>query len=122
MRSTDKKNLANYFRFDSEWAVQTPPGYSCLVVQPYYLFQNQFSIMPAIIDTDKFNQKIPVVGYLTGAKDEVRFYCGDPLVQIIPFKRDDWESEFTADTILTKSKYYLFNAYKKLFHSKKQFK
>jgi hypothetical protein len=78
--------------------------------------------MPAIIDTDKFNQKIPVVGYLTGAKDEVRFYCGDPLVQIIPFKRDNWESEFTADTILNKSKYYLFNAYKKLFHSEKQFK
>jgi hypothetical protein len=102
--------------------VQTPPGYSCLVVQPYYLFQNEFSIMPAIIDTDKFNQKIPVVGYLTGVSDEVRFFCGDPLVQVIPFKRDNWESEFTTDTILKKSKYYLFNAYKKLFHSEKQFK
>ena len=122
MRSNAKKHLGNYFRFDSEWTVQTPPGYSCLVVQPYYLFQNEFSIMPAIIDTDKFNQKIPVVGYLTGVSDEVRFFCGDPLVQVIPFKRDNWESEFTTDTILKKSKYYLFNAYKKLFHSEKQFK
>ena len=122
MRSAEKKHPGNYFRFNSEWSIQTPPGYSCLVIQPYYLFQNEFSILPAIIDTDKFNQKIPVVGYLTKANSEVRFFCGDPLVQVIPFKRDDWESEFTSNTILDKSKFYLFNAYKKLFHSKKQFK
>jgi hypothetical protein len=48
MRSTDKKNLGNYFRFDSEWAIQTPPGYSCLVMQPYYLCQHEFSIMPLL--------------------------------------------------------------------------
>jgi hypothetical protein len=122
MRSENKKNSGNYFRFNSEWTIQTPPGYSCLVIQPYYLFQNKYSIMPTIIDTDKFNQKIPVVGYLSEVNTEVRFCCGDPLVQIIPFKRDDWESEFTSNTVLDKSKYYLFNAYKKLFHSKKQFK
>jgi hypothetical protein len=122
MRSKDKKSLKNYFRFNSEWSIQTPPGYSCLIIQPYYLCRTDISIMPSIVDTDKFNQKIPVVGYLTGEVDEVRFFCGDPLVQIIPFKRDNWEAEFSSTTMLDRSKYYLFNAYKNLFHSKKQFK
>jgi hypothetical protein len=122
MRSTNKKNLRNYFRFESEWAVQTPPGYSCLVIQPYYLFNTNVSIMPAIVDTDKFNQKIPIVGYLNNSTDEVRFFCGDPLVQIIPFKRDEWESEFTSESIPSRAKFYLFNAYKKIFHTAKNFK
>jgi hypothetical protein len=122
MRSQDKKRLGNYFRFESEWSVQTPPGYSCLVIQPYYLFNQDVNIMPAIIDTDKFFQRIPVVGFLTGKSEEVRFEAGDALLQIIPFKRDTWEAEITSDTILNKTKFYLYNAYKKIFHSPKTFK
>lgn len=115
------KKFGNYFRVDSEWAIETPPGYSCLVLQPYYFFNPSVSIMPAIIDTDKFHEKIPVVGYLNNT-NEYRFSCGDPLLQVIPFKRDSWTSEFTTKKILQKSKFFLFNAYSKLFHSEKQFK
>ena len=122
MRSAEKKSLKSYFRFDSEWGIQTPPGYSCLVMQPYYLGRTDFSILPAIIDTDKFHNKIPVVGYMTGTTEEIRFFCGEPLVQIIPFKRDTWESEIITKPISNKSKFFLFNAYKKLFHSEKTFK
>jgi hypothetical protein len=122
MRSQDKKRLGNYFRFDSEWTIQTPPGYSCLVMQPYYLFNQDINIMPSIIDTDKFTGKIPVVGFLTGKSDEVRFVSGDPLLQIIPFKRDIWESEFTTEPILNKGKFFLYNAYKRIFHTPKRFK
>jgi len=122
MRSQGKKTQGNYFRFESPWSVRTPPGYSCLVMQPYYLFDQNVNIMPAIIDTDKFDKRIPVVGFLTGKSKEVRFFAGDPLLQIIPFKRDEWESEFTTGPILNKSKFFLFNAYKRIFHSPKRFK
>jgi hypothetical protein len=122
MRYAKNKNLKNYFRFNSEWTITTPPGYSCLIIQPYYLFNTHYSIMPTIIDTDKFNEKIPIVGYLTGETDEVRFFCGDPLVQVIPFKRDDWELELTTNLIPNKSKFFLYNAYRKLFHAEKKFK
>jgi hypothetical protein len=122
MRSQDKKRLGNYFKFESEWSIRTPPGYSCLVMQPYYLFNQDVNIMPAIIDTDTYDKHIPVAGFLTGNAEEVRFVAGDPLLQIIPFKRDNWEAEFTTNPILNKSKFFLYNAYKRIFHSPKRFK
>lgn len=122
MRSQQKTNTSSYFKFDTEWSVKTPPGYSCLVMQPYYLFRNDVSIMPAIIDTDKFDKKIPVVGFLTGIAEEARFFCGDPLIQIIPFKRDEWQAEFTSDKPMDKTKMFLYNAYKKIFHTPKIFR
>jgi hypothetical protein len=121
MKSRDKKR-GKYFKFESPWSIQTPPGYSCLVMQPYYFYNQDVQILPAIIDTDKFDKKIPVIGFLTGKTEEVRFFCGDPLLHIIPFKRDDWEAEFTSEKILDKSKFFLYNAYKRIFHSPKSFK
>ena len=121
MKSQDKKR-GKYFKFESPWSIQTPPGYSCLVMQPYYFYNQDVQILPAIIDTDKFDKKIPVIGFLTGKSEEVRFFCGDPLLHIIPFKRDDWEAEFTTEKILDKSKFFLYNAYKRIFHSPKSFK
>lgn len=115
------KKFGNYFRFNTEWTIETPPGYSCLVIQPYYFYNPQINILPAIIDTDKFHEKIPVVGYLNNL-EEARFTAGDPLLQVIPFKRDSWEAELTSNKIIQKSKFFLYNAYKRLFHTEKYFK
>jgi hypothetical protein len=117
--NSDKKTR-NYFKITSEWGVKTPPGYSCLVMQPYYLFENRFTIMPAIIDTDQFHNPIPIVGYLTGSKD-VSIFPGEPLVQVIPFKRDDWQMEVENKYLPNKLKFFLNNGYNRLFRSKKKF-
>jgi len=118
----DKKSPSNYFKFTTDWSIITPPGYSCLIMQPYYFFRTDINIMPAIIDTDKFHEKIPVVGFMTGTDSEARFVAGDPLLQIIPFKRDSWESEIEAGSILKQSKFYLYNIYQRMFHTPKEFK
>ena len=117
----ENKKHRNYFMFDSEWAIETPPGYSCLVMQPYYHFEKRFNILPAIIDTDKFNKPIPVVGFLTGQK-EATIMPGEHLIQVIPFKRDDWSMQIENRPIVNKSKFFLWNAYSKLFQGKKVFK
>lgn len=122
MRSQGKKNMSSYFKFDTDWSIKTPPGYSCLIMQPYYLFRNDISIMPAIIDTDTFDKNISVIGFLTGVAEEARFTCGDPLLQVIPFKRDEWEAEYTSEKPKDKTKLFLYNAYKRLFHVPKIFK
>ena len=71
--------------------IKTPPGYSCLFTHPLNRMDLPFQTLSAVVDTDKhtapthfpffmkhgFNGKIPL---------------GTPIVQIIPFKRQDWKS------------------------------
>lgn len=116
----DNKKRRNYFRFATEWIVKTPPGYSCLVMQPYYYFEDRFKIMPAIIDTDQFDSSIPVFGYLDTVKD-ISIMPGDPLLQIIPFKRDEWKMIIETEKPPNKSKFFLWGAYEKFFHTRKKF-
>ena len=112
----------SYIKVSVPWKIKTPPGYSCLFVQPFWHFDQEFVIMPAIIDTDEFdlnNLNFPC--YLT---DPVKLIKpGEPLVQVIPFKRDNWKHTLKYERPTTRSKMNLFlhNMYKRAFHQKKSF-
>jgi hypothetical protein len=81
------------FKFMSTWIPETPPGYSILVTSPLGYHDPVFRAIPAIIDTDKkINELLPPVWVKKGFDGVVE--KGTPIVQIIPFKRDAWESEF----------------------------
>jgi hypothetical protein len=110
-----------FFKINLDWTITTPPGYSCLIMQPYYLFENRYTIMPAIVDTDKLDIPISVAGFVT-TKSLVEIKPGDPFVQVIPFKRDDWNMSVGHVSKLSKIKHYVFDGYKSLFHSPKRFK
>jgi hypothetical protein len=109
-----------YFKFKTSWGIKTPPGYSCLILQPQYLSESRFELMSAIIDTDSYHLPIPVAGYIN-EKDLVRIEPGTPLIQVIPFKRDDWDMSLINKFPPDKSKFYIWNAYKRLFHKVKSF-
>lgn len=110
-----------FFKIKLDWVITTPPGYSCLIMQPYYLFENRFSIMPAIVDTDKLDSTISVAGFIT-TKEFVEMKPGDPFIQVIPFKRDDWDMTTHNKTAYSKIKHYVYDGYKKLFYHRKIFK
>jgi hypothetical protein len=76
--------------------------------------------MPAIVDTDKLDSAISVAGFLT-SREQVELLPGMPFVQIIPFKRDTWSMNISAKLVNSKLKHFLFDGYKRLFHSKKDF-
>lgn len=116
----NSKKQQTYFKFKTSWGIKTPPGYSCLVVQPYYLDENRFSLLPAIIDTDSYHLPITVAGTLN-VKELVRIEPGTPVLQIIPFKRDDWTMTINNTFPPDKSKFYVWNTYKRLFHKIKNF-
>jgi hypothetical protein len=116
----EQKKQRVYFKVKTSWAVRTPPGYSCLVMQPFYLNEKRFTIMPAIIDTDTYHLPIPITGYLN-IKENTRIRPGTPLVQIIPFKRDDWNMSISDKIPSDKSKFFIWNSYKRLFHSIKKY-
>ena len=109
----------NFFRIDTDWQIKTPPGYSCLIMQPFYEFNQNYQIMPAIVDTDKLDYVLNVKGYLHNTSHVM--YPKDKLVQIIPFKRENWTHKTGYKKFHTHLLHYLHGAYKKLFHSNKRY-
>jgi len=76
------------------WLIKTPPGYSCMFIPPLY-HQSDFEILPGIVDTDVFHEiNFPFTYRRYNENLENKVYnAGLPLVHIIPFKRDNWNSE-----------------------------
>ena len=81
------------FKFLSSWIPQTPKGYSVLITSPLGYHDPVFKAIPAIVDTDKgINELLPPVWVKNDFNGVVE--QGTPMIQIIPFKRDNWEAEF----------------------------
>ena len=110
----------NFWRIDTDWQIKTPPGYSCLIIQPFYEFNKNYQIMPAIVDTDRYDYTLNVKGYLTGKSHAV--LPGEKLVQVIPFKRENWTHTTNCKRLHSHLLHYIYGAYRKLFHSKKSYK
>ena len=53
-------------KFINPWIIKTPPGYSCLLMAPFYNFEERFTIAPAIVNTDLYEGQIhfPAFVYL----------------------------------------------------------
>ena len=47
----------NYPKWINPWAIETPPGYSTLFVQPFHR-ESVFTILPGIVDTDEYNSSV----------------------------------------------------------------
>lgn len=109
-------------KFVQPWIIKTPPGYSCLFIHPTYNFDLPFYVLPAIVDTDKHPIPINFPFFL---KDgfEGMIEMGTPIMQIIPFKRDDWKSEisYSKDGISFEgAKRKIINRYKTFFRTIKR--
>lgn len=111
------------------WHIKTPPGYSCLIYQPFYLMEKRWQFLPAIVDTDTYTNPISFPFILPDSKEEAKeiyMDAGTPLVCIMPFKRDDWEMEITQepkeDYVTRVMRTAWHDIYKRFFHKKKVFK
>jgi hypothetical protein len=117
----------HYIKFSLQWAIKTPPGYSTLLYQPFYEFQNKISLFPAIVDTDKYDNIVNIPGYVNTDKSFM-IKAGDPFMVAFPFKREEWKMDIDKDlfkenkTEFYKLKLYkFFGIYKDFFHSKKKY-
>ncbi len=121
----------NHFHWYANWAPELPEGYSSLYVQPVNHFDLPWITVGGIIDSDKVTTSglIPffIKNGFVGIVPE-----GTPYLQIIPFKREDWESKIVfhkAVDIMAKTKEVsdLFRkpeggVYKKLFWTRRKYK
>jgi hypothetical protein len=118
------------FTFHPPWVPEMPKGWSMLYTSPFNREDLPIHVLNGIVDNDKFTASLP--------KSNLPFYLkkgfvgiipiGTPLYQMIPIKREDWESEalpYDREKIhrINHPIYHSFwGGYKKLYWTKKSFK
>jgi len=117
------------YKYINTWIPQTPKGYSCLIISPLGYNDLAFKAVPAVVDTDKSTLELVFPMWVkTGFEGIVE--KGTPMIQIIPFKRDDWNSTFDFyedgiyDNVISQKNHNstMVGHYLKNHHSKKKFK
>jgi hypothetical protein len=90
----------SHFAWFPDWAVSTPKGYSVLYSQPFHRFDLPFITTSGIIDNDKVDLPGSMPFFLF--KDWVGIIpAGTPYAQMIPFKREDWLSEYKFEDAMS---------------------
>lgn len=84
------------FKFNNYYRIKTPKGYSCLFRHPSWVFNTPFYTLSGLVDTDKHPTPINFP-FLIKDNWEGVIEAGTPLVQIIPFRRTEWESEIVGE-------------------------
>ncbi len=115
------------FKFINPWITKTPKGYSSLFIQPSFRDDLPFQVIPAIVDTDSHPINVNFPFFIRKGFEGI-VPMGTPIMQIIPFKREDWSHEIISqhDNDLHKkwkrAEGKGSNRYKTFFRSKKQWK
>jgi hypothetical protein len=80
------------FRWNNDWKIITPPGYSLLFMHPSHRHELPFFTLTGLVDTDKFPNKLHLPFFIREGFEGI-IQAGTPIAQILPIKRDIWESE-----------------------------
>ena len=122
------RNEAPYPKWNSPYAITTPPGYSVLFTQPLHR-ESVFTIFEGIVDTDQYKAPVNFPFVLKDTKWEGIIPAGTPMAQVIPFKRESWKYKIgssknrtESNLNLAKLKTLFFNSYKRQFWSPKQYR
>lgn len=94
--SNPKGYYKESFAWMSDWGIETPKGYSCIYITPANRFDLPFINTMGIIDTDKVSLPGSLPFFLTEGWTGL-LPAGTPYVQVIPFKRESWNSSLKVD-------------------------
>lgn len=84
--------VSNILRIHPLWLVGTEPGYSTLFTAPMHSEVSPITAVSAIVDTDTFYSDGHLSFYLKKGFNGI-IKKGTPMVQVIPFKREEWTHE-----------------------------
>lgn len=114
------------YAWHTYWAVSVPQGYSCVFTHPLNRFDLPFTTTSGIVDSDGFSLGGEIPFFLK-ENFEGTIPAGTPIMQIIPFKREGWQSEVkqTDRGWLNKQLFqvakYLYDGYRKVVWVKKSY-
>lgn len=86
-----------HFHWWPNWGIELPKGYSALVTSPLNRFDLPFLTVAGIIDSDKYTLPGLMPFFLKEGFSGL-VPKGTPFAQIIPIKREDWQSEYNYYT------------------------
>jgi hypothetical protein len=82
----------DHFAWYSDWGLELPEGYSALFMTPMNRFDLPFLNTTGIVDSDKVHL-LGTFPFFIPKGWEGTIPAGTPYMQILPFKRDNWEHE-----------------------------
>jgi Family of unknown function (DUF6065) len=82
-------------KFHNFWTIITPPGWSCLFINPLNRPNGLFEVVAGVVDTDTYRSPVHFPFFATGPDGLHTITKGSPIVQVIPFRRD--AAEIVAD-------------------------
>jgi hypothetical protein len=80
-------------KYSNPWTPKLPKGYSVLVIPPIGYANGPFRVVPAIIDADKYPVALTPPCFIKSDFNGI-VEKGTPMIQLIPFKRDNWKAEY----------------------------
>lgn len=101
----------DHFAWFPEWAVKAPEGYSVLYSSPFNRYDLPFITVAGIIDNDKVNLPGTMPFFIREGWTGV-IPAGTPYAQLLPFKREDWDSEYVVPDHLNMMKSNIQNSKK----------
>ena len=82
----------HHFAWYPDWGIGVPEGYSVLYTQPLNRFELPFLTTSGVVDNDVINQPGMMPFFLSRSFLGI-LPAGTVYAQMLPFKRDNWESE-----------------------------
>ena len=117
------------YTFHPAWAPELPAGWSMIYSTPFNRLDLPFQFLNGIVDSDRYTQH--------GNLSNIPFFIrksftgiipkGTPFLQMLPIKREDWESKIEPYSETKQSKViqsihqYFYGGYKKVFWTKKTY-
>lgn len=118
----------NVCKWAFDYGITTPPGYSTLFTHPLNRHELPFRTFSGVVDTDTYTSPVQFPFQLLDLKDQFTIIeKGTPLVQMIPIKRERWDSDQSEFNELETKKmnfeYFakIYRAYKTRHWSRKEY-
>jgi hypothetical protein len=115
------------FKFKNGWSIKLPKGYSAIFFHPLNRPDLPFHTISGVVDCDEYELPINFPFFIKEDFDGV-IKAGTPIVQLLPFKREKWESKMHKyDEAHSTKKYTIFRSwvtkgYKTLFWKRKDYR
>lgn len=118
----------NYPKWTNAWAITTPPGYSTLFISPLHR-ETPIIVLPGVVDTDTYSAPVNFPFVLRDPKMDGLIPAGTPIMQVIPFKREEWQMEIGGAeeykqqaAVTTKLRSLFFDSYKRQYRQPKEYR
>jgi hypothetical protein len=93
-----KSHHGGSLKLHYNWSITTSPGWSIMIVPLWYWKDQPWKIMPGIIHSDNHHGEVNLNLILKSKEPHIHIPAGTPLVQIIPFKREEVHAVTRATT------------------------